>query len=95
MKPEGFNFELTDINSGKTYGATSGKNGIVKLCLTFMEDDIGRLFGYTLEEANDGIEGVVCSGEVYKIEAEVTFGEDSRLVAEIAANDESTDKSNS
>lgn len=82
MDASGFTFELTDLQDGKCYTASSDNEGKALFTIPYSEADIGKTFKYTLKERNDAREGFTYSTRVYNIEISVSLkGND--LVADL------------
>ena len=80
ITPEGFSFLLDDgVQTDMALSDAEGKAGFT---LTFSEEDIGKVFRYTLSEVNCGRENVTYSAAVYTVEITVSLdAETNTLVA--------------
>lgn len=59
----------------------SDAEGNAKFTLTFTEDDIGKVFHYTLTEVNSGAEGVTYSTAEYAITVEIALNKETNTLA--------------
>lgn len=89
--PEDFNFVLENVNTGDKLALKSDADGLAIFDLTFSADDIGKTFGYTLSETDDGRDGVTYSTEVYDIAISIELSEDNTLQATVTCNGSVTD----
>ena len=82
ITPEGFEFLLKPVADGVD-GITekSDAEGNAKFTLTFTEDDIGKVFHYTLTEVNSGAEGVTYSTAEYAITVEIALNKETNTLA--------------
>ncbi len=87
ITPEGFEFALVNDDTNKKQIAKSNKKGIAKFVLSFTENDVGKVFKYTLSEVDTGIENVKYSEAEYAIEIEVSLNSDNKLVATVKQDD--------
>ncbi len=85
---EGFNFLLQPADGVTGTTITSDAHGNGKLTLTFSEEDIGKLYRYTLTEVNTGKYGVTYSAEQYAITIAITLDEQTNtLTAALTQNE--------
>lgn len=87
ISPSGFTFELTALQDGKCYTASSDNEGTAAFTIPYTEADIGKTYQYVLKERNDAREGFTYSTRVYDIEITVHLkGND--LVADLVMDQE-------
>ncbi len=86
--PEGFEFVLEKAEGEERYYITSDENGYGQFTLVYTEDDIGKVYTYTLTEVNDGRNNVQYSDEEYVFTVSVSLGENNELVATLTENGE-------
>ena len=77
--PEGFEFVLYNVTQGRTYRATSGKDGLAAFSLMFSESDIGHTYIYKMYEVNGGRENVEYSRVEHTITVYVYLGGGNRI----------------
>lgn len=93
ITPEGFTFQLYD--GTESFTVLSDADGKAKFALTYSEDDIGKVFQYSLVEINCGKENVTYSTAVYTMTVAVSLDtETNTLVATLTNNEVSVDELN-
>ncbi len=75
ITPEGFHFELLNIESGEKVTLCTDKDGVSVHSLTFTAEDIGKTVTYILTEVNDGRANVIYSKEKYEIKVTIILDE--------------------
>ncbi|MBQ9913837.1 MAG: hypothetical protein IJO73_06385 [Clostridia bacterium] len=88
ISPEGFEFALVNTADGSVGKVKTNAEGKAEFTLTYTEEDIGKVYTYTLTEVNDGRENVQYSDEEYVFTVSVTLDENNALAAALTANDE-------
>lgn len=77
---DGFQFLLTDEATGQQHSATSDVNGNAAFQFAYTEENVGQTFTYTVQEVNNGQEGVTYDTTEYQVQITVDF-EGDELVA--------------
>ncbi len=86
--PEDFEFVLENAEGEEEYYVFSDENGYGQFTLIYTEDDIGKVYTYTLTEVNDGRDNVRYSDEEYVFTVSVSLDENNALVASLTENGE-------
>lgn len=81
--PEGFEFVLTDADTGESRTVKSDQNGLSEFALTFTKDDVNKTRRYRLSETAGQMEGVTYSNRVYQFEIAVTTDSEGKLIATV------------
>lgn len=86
VTPGGFNFLLTNLNTGEITSLTTSAEGYAAVALTFTADDVGQTYAYRLAEVNDGRENVTYDQTVYDIRIALSTNPYNQMTADLHVN---------
>ena len=81
--PEGFQFQLVNIDTGAKYISTAGEDGLADFLLNYTEEDADESYRYRLTEINDGRANVTYSSLIYEFKVEIDLDKDGELEATV------------
>ncbi len=87
ITPEGFQFLLENLETGKKQTVKADAKGAALFNLTFTGDDAGKTHVFQLTEINDGRSYVTYSDKIYTIEIAVSVDKNNELVAQVQVNE--------
>lgn len=85
LSPEGFQFQMTDLNGGTVYTTAADPSGAASFPLHYTSADEGKTFRYRITEINDHRKNVEYSDAAYLVEVSIST-QDGQLTASLTVD---------